>query len=133
KAFIEADKYPGPSVIICYAPCINQGIKKGMGKTQEEENLAVAAGYWPLYRYNPLLAEEGKNPFIFESKAPDGTLQQFLSGENRYASLEKQFPEESKRLRQKIEKEYSERYNIYKHMAGSTSDEEKDKKSGKEE
>ncbi len=125
KAFIEADQYPGPSVIICYAPCINQGIKKGMGKTQEEQNLAVTSGYWPLYRYNPLLAEEGKNPFIFESKAPDGTLQQFLSGENRYASLEKQFPEESKRLRQKIEKEYNERYNIYKHMAESISEEEK--------
>ncbi|MBU1053248.1 MAG: pyruvate:ferredoxin (flavodoxin) oxidoreductase [Proteobacteria bacterium] len=126
KAFIEADKYPGPSLIICYAPCINQGIRKGMGKTQEEENLAVASGYWPLYRYNPLLAQEGKNPFIFESKAPDGTLQEFLSGENRYASLEKQFPEESKKLRQKIEKEYNERYEIYKHMSGSTSDEEKE-------
>jgi pyruvate-ferredoxin/flavodoxin oxidoreductase len=96
-----------------------------MGKTQEEENLAVAAGYWPLYRYNPLLAQEGKNPFIFESKAPDGSLQQFLSGENRYASLEKQFPEESKKLRQKIEKEYNERYSIYKHMAEVASGEEK--------
>lgn len=126
KAFIEADKYPGPSLIICYAPCINQGIKKGMGKTQEEENLAVAAGYWPLYRYNPLLTEEGKNPFMLESKAPDGTLQQFLSGENRYALLEKQFPEESKRLRLKIEKEYNERYNIYKHMAETASDEGKE-------
>ncbi len=117
KAFIEADRYPGPSLIICYAPCINQGIKKGMGKTQEEENLAVAAGYWPLYRYNPLLVSEGKNPFILESKAPDGTLQQFLSGENRYASLEKMFPDESRKLREKIEKEYTERYNTLKFMA----------------
>ena len=65
KAFIEAESYPGPSIILCYAPCINQGIKKGMGKTQEEMKLAVESGYWPLYRYNPLLVEEGKNPFIF--------------------------------------------------------------------
>ncbi len=133
KAFIEADRYPGPSLIICYAPCINQGIKKGMGKTQEEENLAVAAGYWPLYRYNPLLAEEGKNPFMLESKAPDGTLQQFLSGENRYASLEKMFPDESKKLREKIEKEYAERYDILKAMAGPVSDEGKEKAEDKEE
>jgi pyruvate-ferredoxin/flavodoxin oxidoreductase len=117
KAFIEADRYPGPSLIICYAPCINQGIRKGMGKTQEEENLAVASGYWPLYRYNPLLVEEGKNPFILESKAPDGSLQAFLSGENRYASLEKTFPDESKKLREKIEKEYADRYNVLKLMA----------------
>ena len=133
KAFIEADRYPGPSLIICYAPCINQGIKKGMGKTQEEENLAVASGYWPLYRYNPLLAEEGKNPFMLESKAPDGTLQQFLSGENRYASLEKQFPDESKKLREKIEKDYAERYDILKSMAGPVSDEGKEKAEDKEE
>jgi pyruvate-ferredoxin/flavodoxin oxidoreductase len=127
KAFIEADRYSGPSVIICYAPCINQGIKKGMGKTQEEENLAVASGYWPLYRYNPMLAAEGKNPFILESKAPDGSLQQFLSGENRYASLEKMFPDESKKLREKIEKEYVGRYDILKSMAGTASDEGKEK------
>lgn len=133
KAFIEADRYPGPSLIICYAPCINQGIRKGMGKTQEEENLAVASGYWPLYRYNPLLAAEGKNPFIFESKAPDGTLQQFLSGENRYASLEKSFPDESKKLREKIEKEYAGRYDILKSMAGPAPDEGKEKTEDKEE
>ncbi len=93
KAFMEADQYPGPSIVICYAPCINQGIKKGMGKTQLEEQLAVQAGYWPLYRYNPLLADEGKNPFTLDyDKAPDGTLQTFLSGENRYAQLEKILP-----------------------------------------
>lgn len=104
-----------------------------MGKTQEEENLAVAAGYWPLYRYNPLLVSEGKNPFILESKAPDGTLQQFLSGENRYASLEKMFPDESKKLREKIEKEYVERYDILKSMAGPFPDEGKEKAEKKEE
>jgi len=117
KAFIEAESHPGPSVVICYAPCINQGIKKGMGKTQEEMRLAVAAGYWPLYRYNPALVEEGKNPFIFESKEPDGTLQEFLSGENRFASLEKMFPEESKRLRGQIEMEFAKRYEHYKLLA----------------
>jgi len=136
KAFIEADKYPGPSLIICYAPCINQGIRKGMGKTQEEANLAVASGYWPLYRYNPPLVSEGKNPFILESKAPDGSLQQFLSGENRYASLEKMFPDESKKLREKIEKEYAERYNVLKFMADPASvcgREEKEEKTEKKE
>ena len=117
KAFTEAEAYPGPSIVICYAPCINQGIKKGMGKTQEEQKLAVQSGYWPLYRYNPLLAEEGKNPFILESRAPDGTLQDFLSGENRFAILEKTFPEESRRLRAKIEDEYAKRYAAFEKMA----------------
>ena len=120
KAFIEADAHPGPSVILCYAPCINQGIRKGMGKSQEQERLAVAAGYWPLYRYNPKLAAEGKNPFIFESKAPDGTLQEFLSGENRYASLEKTFPEESKILRAQLEDEVNRRYASLRVMADPT-------------
>ncbi|SCX79035.1 pyruvate:ferredoxin (flavodoxin) oxidoreductase [Desulfoluna spongiiphila] len=117
KAFIEAENHPGPSVVICYAPCINQGIKKGMGKTQEEMKLAVAAGYWPLYRYNPALVEEGKNPFVFESKEPDGTLQEFLAGENRFASLEQMFPEESKKLRGQIEMEFAKRYEHYKRLA----------------
>ncbi len=117
KAFLEAESYPGPSVVICYAPCINQGIKKGMGKTQEEMKLAVASGYWPLYRYNPLIAEEGKNPFMFESKEPDGTIQEFLAGENRFASLEKMFPEESKKLRGQIEMEFAKRYEHYKRLA----------------
>ena len=118
KAFMEADRYPGPSIVICYAPCINQGIKKGMGKTQLEEQLAVQAGYWPLYRYNPLLADEGKNPFTLDyDKAPDGTLQTFLSGENRYAQLEKSFPEESKKLRIQIEKEILQRFETLKQIA----------------
>ncbi|MBU0995980.1 MAG: pyruvate:ferredoxin (flavodoxin) oxidoreductase [Proteobacteria bacterium] len=119
KAFIEAESYPGPSVILCYAPCINQGIRKGMGKTQEEMKLAVESGHWPLYRYNPLLAEEGKNPFMLESKTPDGTYQQFLGGETRFAALEKIFPEESKKLREKIEKDAMKKYETYKRMAGT--------------
>ncbi len=121
KAFMEADRHQGPSLILCYAPCINQGIKVGMGKSQEEEKLAVDAGYWPLYRFNPSLAEEGKNPFALESKAPDGSLQQFLSGENRFAVLEKAFPVESEKLRKKIEEEVNNRYEVLKMMADPTS------------
>ncbi|MBF0257918.1 MAG: pyruvate:ferredoxin (flavodoxin) oxidoreductase [Desulfamplus sp.] len=117
KAFLEAESYPGPSLIISYAPCINQGIKKGMGKTQLESQLAVASGFWPIYRYNPLLKAEGKNPFILDSKAPDGTIQEFLAGENRFAALEKSFPEESVRLRAKIEEEVNEKYAQLKRLA----------------
>ncbi len=117
KAFLEAEKYPGPSLILCYAPCINQGLRAGMGKTQTEEKLAVASGYWPLYRFNPLLENEGKNPFVLESKAPDGTIQEFLSNENRFAVLEKINSEESKKLRSQIEVEINKRYEILKLMA----------------
>ncbi len=117
KAILEAESYPGPSLIICYAPCINQGIRKGMGKSQLEGKLAVESGYWPLYRYNPELVKEGKNPFVLESKTPDGTLQEFLGGETRFAALEKSFPEESKRLRAKIEQEVTDKYTMYKMMA----------------
>ena len=117
KAFTEAESYPGPSLIVCYAPCINQGIRKGMGKTQLETKLAVEAGFWPMYRYNPLLKAEGENPFILDSKEPDGTIQEFLSGENRFAALEKSFPEESKRLRAKIEQEVNEKYAQLKKLA----------------
>jgi pyruvate-ferredoxin/flavodoxin oxidoreductase len=119
KAVKEAEAYKGPSLIIAYAPCINQGIKKGMGKTQFEQKLAVDSGYWPLYRFNPLLADEGKNPFMLESKAPDGTLQEFLSGENRYAMLERFYPEFSKQFRAEIEKDYTRRYEALKLMADS--------------
>ncbi len=117
KAFKEAEAYKGPSLIICYAPCINQGIKKGMGKTQVEQKLAVNSGYWPLYRFNPELTAQGKNPFVLEYKAPDGSLQEFLSGENRFAMLEKFHPEVSKRLRERIEKDYEERYHMLKYMS----------------
>ncbi|WP_319543446.1 pyruvate:ferredoxin (flavodoxin) oxidoreductase [uncultured Pseudodesulfovibrio sp.] len=117
KAFREAEAYNGPSLIICYAPCINQGIKKGMGKTQLEQKLAVDSGYWPLYRYNPELVAENKNPFILESKAPDGSLQEFMSGENRYAMLERFHPELSKAFRAQIEKDYADRYAILTHLA----------------
>jgi pyruvate-ferredoxin/flavodoxin oxidoreductase len=123
KAILEAEKYPGPSLVICYAPCINQGIRKGMGKSQLEGKLAVDSGYWPLYRYNPELIKEGKNPFIYDSKTPDGTLQEFLGGETRFAALEKSFPEESKRLRAKIEEEVADKYTMFKMMADAGQEE----------
>ena len=117
KAILEAESYDGPSLILAYAPCINHGIKKGMGKTQEQTKLAVTSGYWPLFRYNPQLSEEGKNPFTLDSKEPDGSLREFLSGEIRYASLQRTFPEESKELTALLEKQYQERYQHLKRMA----------------
>ncbi|MCF6247377.1 MAG: pyruvate:ferredoxin (flavodoxin) oxidoreductase [Desulfobacula sp.] len=123
KAILEAEKYPGPSLIICYAPCINQGIRKGMGKSQLEGKLAVESGYWPLYRFNPELIADGKNPFVLDSKAPDGTLQKFLSGETRFAALEKSNPDESKRLRSKIEGEVSDKFTMLKMMADAGKEE----------
>ncbi|VEN73752.1 Pyruvate synthase [Candidatus Desulfarcum epimagneticum] len=110
KAMMEAESYDGPSLILAYSACINHGIKKGMGKSQEESKLAVDSGYWPLFRYNPALKEKGENPFSLDSKEPDGTLRDFLAGEVRYASLEKSFPEEAKRLHSALEKEFMERY-----------------------
>jgi pyruvate-ferredoxin/flavodoxin oxidoreductase len=117
KALTEAEAYDGPSLIMAYAPCINHGIKKGMGKSQEETALAVASGYWPLYRFNPNLRAEGKNPFVLDSKAPDGSLKQFLGGEIRYASLQKTFPQEAARLTARLEQEYLERYKALKRLA----------------
>ncbi|MFO8111775.1 MAG: pyruvate:ferredoxin (flavodoxin) oxidoreductase [Desulfosalsimonadaceae bacterium] len=128
KAFTEAESYPGPSLIICYAPCINQGLRNGMGKSQDEMKKAVESGYWPLYRFNPLLEEEGKNPFVLESKAPDGTIQEFLSNENRFASLEKTNPEESKKLRAQIEEEIKARYEVLRLKADPKSICEEEKK-----
>jgi pyruvate-ferredoxin/flavodoxin oxidoreductase len=99
KALREAEAYPGPSIIIAYSPCINHGLRLGMGKTQEESKLAVEAGYWSLYRYNPLLEAEGKNPFQLDSKEPDWSkFQDFLNSEVRYTSLKKAFPKEAEEL-----------------------------------
>ena len=111
KAFKEAEAYNGPSLIIAYAPCINQGIRKGMGKSLEEAKLAVQTGYWPMYRYNPALKEEGKNPFILDyKKEPDGKMEEFLLGENRYAQLDKAQPELAAELRATMIKQYNERF-----------------------
>jgi len=114
KALVEAESYDGPSIVMAYSPCINHGIKKGMVKSQEETKRAVESGYWPLFRYNPELSAEGKNPFSLDSKKPDGTLREFLSGEVRYASLEKSFPEEAKRLHANLETEFNNRYDMLK-------------------
>ncbi len=117
KAFMEAESHPGPSLVVCYAPCIAHGLRAGMGKTQNEAKLAVESGYWPMFRYNPGLIDEGKNPFILDYKEPNGTLQEFLSNEVRFAALEKSHPDESKRLRAKIEEEVNNRYKLLKAMA----------------
>jgi pyruvate-ferredoxin/flavodoxin oxidoreductase len=119
KALTEAEAYPGPSLILAYAPCINQGILVGMGKSQAEEELAVKSGYWPLYRYNPQLVKDGKNPFILDSKKPDGNLRQFLEGEVRYASLKKTFPQEAERLHAMLDEWVNTRYEHLAKMAGS--------------
>ena len=117
KALKEAEAYKGPSLVIAYAPCISGGIRKGgMGKSMEEGKLAVESGYWPLYRFNPELAAQGKSPLLLESKAPDGTLREFLAGENRYAQLKSINPEESERLQSELEKSYNERYELLKHL-----------------
>jgi pyruvate-ferredoxin/flavodoxin oxidoreductase len=115
KAVLEAERYPGPSLIIAYAPCINHGIN--MGLTQEEEKKAVESGYWSLYRYNPALKEEGKNPFILDSKEPQGGFREFLMGEVRYSSLTRTFPDDAARLFKKAEDDMKERYETYREMA----------------
>jgi pyruvate-ferredoxin/flavodoxin oxidoreductase len=117
KAIAEAESYPGPSVVIAYAPCISQGLKKGMGKSQEEERLAVECGYWTLYRYDPRLAAQGKNAFQLDSKEPTGNLQDFLMGEVRYASLVQSFPEEARTLHAQLAADVRERYETYTRMA----------------
>jgi pyruvate-ferredoxin/flavodoxin oxidoreductase len=117
KALKEAESYEGPSLIIAYAPCINHGIKAGMGKTVEREKKAVDAGYWHLYRFNPLLKEEGKNPFILDSKAPSASFKEFLEGEVRYDSLKVSFPEIAEELYIKAEKDAKDRYDGYVRMA----------------
>ena len=117
KAIAEAESYKGPSLIIAYATCISHGIKKGMAITQEEEKKAVDCGYWNLYRYNPLLKEQGKNPFILDSRDPKESFRDFLLGEVRYASLHKAFPERAEELFKKTEEEAMERRNNYKKLA----------------
>ena len=115
KAVREAESYRGPSIIIAYSPCINHGIN--MGLTQEEEKRAVEAGYWLLYRYNPMLKEEGKNPLTLDSKEPKADLKEFLMGEVRYSSLTRSFPENAETLFQKAAEDGKERYAFYKKMA----------------
>jgi pyruvate-ferredoxin/flavodoxin oxidoreductase len=118
KAIKEAEAYPGPSLIIAYSPCINHGLRNGMGMSQNEIKLAVECGYWSLFRYNPLLEEEGKNPFVLDSKEPDWSkFQDFLKGEVRYTSLMKAFPEEAKELFVAAETNAKWRYSNYKRLS----------------
>ena len=117
KALKEAEAHKGPSLIIAYAPCINHGIKAGMGKTQAQSKNAVEAGYWHLYRCNPSLAAEGKNPFILDSKAPTKDYKEFLMSEVRYASLKLGFPDIADKLFEQAAQEARERYETYKAMA----------------
>ena len=118
KAIREAEAYDGPSIIIAYAPCINHGIKAGMGKSQQEEAKAVACGYWHLWRYNPALEDEGKNPFTLDSKEPNwDEFENFLKGEVRYATVVKQYPEQAAELFAAAKANAQWRYNNYRRLA----------------
>jgi pyruvate-ferredoxin/flavodoxin oxidoreductase len=118
KAIKEAEAYPGPSLIIAYSPCINHGLKAGMGASQSEGKRAVECGYWHLYRYNPMLEAEGKNPFQLDSKEPDWSkFEDFLKGEVRYTALMKTFPEQAKELFKAAQENSKWRYNTYKRLA----------------
>ncbi len=119
RAFVEAERYKGPSLIIAYCPCINHGIYAGMDCTQSREKQAVNSGYWHLYRYNPELIKSGQNPFILDSKEPKESFREFLMGEVRYASLTKSFPDISEELFSRAEEEARKKYEKYRAMTGS--------------
>ena len=116
RAVTEAEAYDGPAIIIAYAPCINHGIN--MAEAQIEQKRAVDAGYWMLYRYNPALKAEGKNPFILDSKEPTADLKEFLAGEKRYSSLKTTFPDKVDAYWEKATQFAKERYEFYKNFAG---------------
>ncbi len=115
KAFLEAEAYPGPSIIIAYSPCIMHGID--MGLSSAEAKKAVQAGYWPLYRYNPALAAEGKNPFVYESKDPSLDMQDFLAKEIRFATLKLQFPEVADKLYEQAAAFKKDKHDYYKKLS----------------
>ena len=117
KAIKEAENYKGPSLIIAYSPCINHGIKTGMGASIAEEKKAVEAGYWHLYRYNPQLKEEGKNPFLLDSKEPKASYKEFIKGEIRYSQLMNIFPEIADEMFEISSKHAEERYRKYKQLS----------------
>ncbi len=117
KAIAEAEAYPGPSIVIAYAPCINHGLKKGMGFSQLEAKRAVDCGYWAMYRYNPLLEAEGKNPFTLDSKEPTENFREFLMSEVRYSSLAQQYPDMAEELFAKTEQDAKIRLRNYKRLA----------------
>jgi len=117
KALKEAEDYPGPSLVIAYAPCINHGLVHGMNCSQIEMKMAVESGYWNLYRYNPLLAKEGKTPFILDSKDPTLDLKEFMMGEVRFNSLYRTFPEEAAKLLAEAERHAKAKHAEYVRMA----------------
>ena len=118
KALREAEAYPGPSIVVCYCPCLEQHIKAGMGNSQLEMKKAVECGYWHLYRYDPRRIAEGKNPFQLDSPEPDSEkLMDFLMGENRFAALKNNFPEKADALYAKEIADVKARYAKYKRMA----------------
>ena len=117
RAIKEAEQYDGPSLIIAYAPCINHGIRTGMGTSMHQEKRAVESGYWHLYRYNPELKQQGKNPFQLDSKEPKESFQDFINSEVRYTSLKRTFPDEADELFRKAEENAKDRYAGYKRMA----------------
>ena len=117
KAIAEAEAYPGPSLVIGYAPCINHGIKGGMKIAQTEEKKAVTSGYWNLFRFNPALAAEGKNPFHLDSKAPTTEYEDFIMGEVRYNALSRQNPERAKELFAEAKANAEAKYNRLKEMS----------------
>lgn len=118
KAIKEAESYDGPSIVIAYAPCINHGIKGGMGRTQSREKAAVASGYWHLFRYDPRLEDEGKNPFQLDSKEPTESFRDFILGEVRYKTLQRSQPEIAEQLYEKAERDAKHRYETYVRLAG---------------
>ena len=120
KAVIEAENYKGPSIIIAYAPCISHGLKEGMGRSTANQDQAVKSGYWHLYRYNPVLQEEGKNPFVLDSKEPTASFRDFIMAQVRYSALAKQFPEQAEELFALTEKNAKERYEDYKRIAAQS-------------
>ncbi|MEW9122922.1 MAG: pyruvate:ferredoxin (flavodoxin) oxidoreductase [Thermotaleaceae bacterium] len=117
KAIAEAEAYKGPSVIICYAPCVSHGIKTGMGTSVVQEKKAVEAGYWHLYRYDPRLKDQGKNPFIMDSKEPKASFREFIEGEIRYSQIMNTFPEIADGLFTEAEKHARDRYDTYRRLS----------------
>ncbi len=117
KTILEAEAYTGPSLIIAYAPCVNHGIKAGMGNTQLQSKRAVESGYWSLYRYNPLRKNQGKNPFVLDSKDPTADFEEFLLSEVRYAALSKQYPDIARNLFEKAKNDAMERIDNYKRLS----------------
>jgi pyruvate-ferredoxin/flavodoxin oxidoreductase len=118
KAMKEAEAFPGPSLIIAYSPCINHGLRRGMAKSQDQEKFAVDSGFWHMYRYNPVLEDQGKNPFVLDSKEPQWEkFPEFLNSEVRFTSLRKSFPKEADTLFEAAKENSKWRFDYYQRLA----------------